>query len=435
MKATVYGLGHLGCVIAACLARAGNEVFGLDPDEAVVRGLAAGRPPVDEPGLAERITAGLREGRLSFTTDPDRALGAADLLWVAFDTPVNERDEPDTAWVRAQLEAVAVSIRPGTLVLVSSQVPVGFTASLERDWAGRGLRYACSPENLRVGRAIESFERREWVAVGIREGTDREPLARLLRPFTARIEWMSLESAEMTKHALNAFLATSVAFANEVARLCEAVGADAREVERGLRSDDRIGPRAYVSPGAGFAGGTLARDLRALASVARAKGIATPLLGRVLASNEAHEAWLRDRVSDALDGTAHPVAAVLGLTYKPGAGTLRRSSALELCRWLRARGVAVRANDPSVARATSEIEKLQVVLCATPGEAIGGADVAVVATAWPDYRSLRPEDFLGSMRRPRVIDPSGLLADSLAPEPRITYVVAGRASGGSGVKS
>jgi len=434
MKTAVYGLGHLGCVTAACLARTGNEVCGLDPDEEVVRGLAAGRPPVDEPGLAERVAAGLREGRLSFTTDAGRALRGAEVLWVAFDTPVNERDEPDIPWVRARLEAVADRVPPGTMVLVSSQVPVGFTASLETDWAARGLRFAYSPENLRVGRAVESFERAERVVVGVRDGADRERLGRLLGPVTAPIEWMSVESAEMTKHALNAFLATSVGFANEVARVCEAVGADAREVERALRSDGRIGRRAYLSPGAGFAGGTLAREVRSLACVAKGQGIATPLLAGVLASNEAHEAWLRDRVRAALEGSLHPVAAVLGLTYKPGAGTLRRSSAVDLCRWLRAEGVAVQAHDPSVRVASPEIDRLDIVLCASPDEAIRGADVAVVATAWPDYRRLGASDFVGRMRRPHVIDPSGLL-DSLASEPRITYVVAGRAIGGSGAKS
>jgi UDPglucose 6-dehydrogenase len=435
MKTTVYGLGHLGCVTAACLAGSGSPVVGLDPDPDVVRGLGAGRPPVDEPGLAERIAAGLRGGLLSFTSDAARALREAEVLWVAFDTPVNERDEPDVAWVRARLEAVADSIPPRALVLVSSQVPVGFTASLERDWARRGLRYACSPENLRVGRALESFERAERVVVGARDEADREPLSRLLGPFTARIEWVSVESAEATKHALNAFLATSVAFANEVARVCEAVGADAREVERGLRSDARIGPGAYLSPGAAFAGGTLARDVRSLASAAKGGGVLAPLLEAVLASNQAHEAWLRDKVREALDGARNPVAAVLGLAYKPGAGTLRRSFAVELCRWLRGRGVVVRAHDPSVVQAPAEIAALEVVLCASPAEAIRGADVAVVATAWPDYRGLGAGDFLVHMRRPHVIDPSGLLADTLAPEPRITYVVAGRATSDSGARS
>ena len=429
MKVTVYGLGHLGGVTAACLAGAGHDVVGLDPDEDVVRGLGSGRPRIDEPGLADRIALGLRAGRLSFTSEPQQALRDAEVLWVAFDTPLNERDEPDAAWVRARLEAIAGSVRPGTLVLVSSQAPVGFTASLERDWAGRGLRFACAPENLRVGQAVESFERAERVVVGIRGDADRGPLRGLLDPLGARIEWMSVESAEMTKHALNAFLATSVAFANEVARVCDAVGADARAVERALRSDPRIGPRAYLSPGGGFAGGTLARDLRALTGLAGGMKIATPLLEAVLASNEAHGAWLREKVREALDGARDPVAAVLGLVYKPGAGTLRRSFAVELCRWLRGRGVVVRAHDPSVATTPDELKDLDVILCPSPADALRGADVAFVATAWPDYRRLGAGDFLGGMRRPYVIDPDGILASGLAPEARLTYVAAGRPPG------
>ena len=426
MKVTVYGLWHLGSVTAACLAAAGHEVVGLDLDGDVVRGLQSGRPPLDEPGLPERIAAGLREGRLSFTTDAARALGDAEVLWVAFDTPVDEHDDADVAWVRGRLEAVADALRPGTLVLISSQVPVGFTAALERDWAGRGVRVACSPENLRLGRAIESFERAERIVAGARGDGDRDVLARLLGPFASRIEWMSVESAEMTKHALNAFLATSVAFANEVARVCEAVGADAREVERGLRTDARIGPRAYLSAGAAFAGGTLARDVRFLTGLGGREGTATPLLEGVLDSNERHKAWLRDRVRDGLAGAGDPVAAVLGLTYRPGTSTLRRSESVELCRWLRAKGVRVRAHDPAVATLPPELKEMDVVLCASPREAVAGADVAVVATEWPEYRRLLAEDFLGAMRRPRVIDPGGFLASSLAAEPRILYVAAGR---------
>jgi UDPglucose 6-dehydrogenase len=429
MKTTVYGLGHLGCVTAACLAREGNVVVGLDLDAEVVSGLREGRPPVQEPGLAERIAAGLRDGRLSFTTDPASALRDAAVVWVALDTPVDERDEADVAGVRARMEAIAGAIPAGALVLLSSQVPVGFTAALERDWAPRGARFAYSPENLRLGRAVESFEQAERVVVGIRDEADREPLARLLGPFARRIEWMSVESAEMTKHALNAFLATSVAFANEVARACEAVGADAKEVERGLKSDARVGPGAYLSPGAPFTGGTLARDVRFLAAAGARHGAATPLLDGVRDSNARHAAWLQEKVREALRGARDPVAAVLGLTYKPGTSTLRRSGSVELCRWLRAEGVSVRAHDPAVDGPRSEMDGLGVVLCAAPEDAVRGADVAVVATGWPEYRRLGADDFLRAMRRPHVIDPGWLLASSLAPEPRIVYVAAGRSAG------
>jgi UDPglucose 6-dehydrogenase len=434
MKTVVYGLWHLGCVTAACLAAVGNEVVGLDPDEDVVRGLREGRPPLEEPGLAERIAAGLAAGRLSFTTDAASALQGAEVVWLAFDTPVNENDEADVPWVRGRFEAIANLIPPGVLILVSSQVPVGFTAGLEQDWPAPRLRFAYTAENLRLGQALQSFDRPDRVVVGVRRDTDRDLVGGLLRPFTTRIEWMSIESAEMTKHALNAFLATSVAFANEVARVCEAVGADAKEVERGLRSEARIGPRAYLSPGAAFAGGTLARDLRFLAALGQRQGIATSLLQGVLESNEGHKAWLHDKVRAVLAGVEGPVVAVLGLTYKPGTSTLRRSASVELCRWLRGQGVGVRAHDPTVAGRPPELKDLDVALCASAKEALTGADVAVVATEWPDYRGLEAEDFVRAMRRPCIVDPNWFLADLMAPEPRITYVATGRAFGGSEAK-
>jgi UDPglucose 6-dehydrogenase len=240
---------------------------------------------------------------------------------------------------------------------------------------------------------------------------------------------MSIESAEMTKHALNAFLATSVAFINELARLCEAVGADAKEVERGLKSDGRVGPRAYLSPGAAFAGGTLARDLRFLAGSGRRHRIPTPLVDGVLASNDVHQQWLRDRIRDMLHAVDGPVAAVLGLTYKPGTSTLRRSASVELCAWLRDQGVGVQAHDPAVRTPPAGLHA-SVKLSPSPQEALTGADVAIVATEWPEYRSLTAEDFVKSMRRPRIVDPNWFLAGTLAQDPRIVYAAPGRPARG-----
>ena len=261
MRIAVYGLWHLGCVTAACLAEAGHHVIGLDEDPHVVGDLREGRPPLYEPGLADLIGQGLASGKLSFTTQPAVALKEARIFWLAIDTPVNDNDEADIPTVRARLEGVAGAIQPGTLVLISAQVPVGFTRELEQAWEAKGLRYAYSPENLRLGKALDSFRKQERVIIGLRARTDQPLLAELFSPFCQHIEWMSVESAEMTKHAVNAFLASSVAFINELARLCEVVGADTKEVERGLKSEGRIGPKAYLSPGAAFAGGTLARDV------------------------------------------------------------------------------------------------------------------------------------------------------------------------------
>ena len=420
----VYGLWHLGCVTAACLA-SHRRTIGLDLDPGVVRELAAGRPPLLEPGLDDLIGEGLASGRLTFTTSADEALRDASVVWVTFDTPVDERDEADVGFVRSRMEAIAGHLRPGTLVLVSSQVPVGFTRSLARDWADRGVRVACSPETLRLGKALEAFRRPDRVIVGLQDQADRERVARLFAPFCERVEWMSLESAEMTKHAINCFLATSVTFINEVARLCERTGADAREVERGLKSEPRIGPRAYLGPGPAFAGGTLARDLRFLAGFGDRLGLETPLLDGVLASNDAHKGWLRGSVAELLRGVDAPRAAVLGLTYKPGTSTLRRSGSLELIDWLRQQGVEVRAHDPAIQARPPELAE-GASLCRTPGEALQGADVAIVATEWPDYRALRADDFVDAMRRARVIDQGWFLEGALAADPRIRYAAPGR---------
>lgn len=426
VQVTVYGLWHLGCVTAACLAEAGHEVIGLDTDERVVRELCAGRPPLQEPGLARLIVAGQEIGRLSFSTDPGEALREADVVWVTFDTPVDDEDRADVAAVRERIEAVAAALGAGTLVLVSSQVPVGFTRALSSA-LGAEVRCAYSPENLRLGKAIEAFSHPERVVVGSEDPSDRPRVTELLAPFTDRIEWMGLESAEMTKHALNAFLATSVTFANELARLCERVGADAKEVERGLKSEGRIGPGAYLAPGAAFAGGTLARDVRFLQGFGRAEQVATPLLDGVLTSNADHKGWVRARLQDALAGEADPVVAVLGLTYKPGTSTLRRSLAVELCQWLGEHGVAVRAHDPAVTELPSDGPKT-TTLHEDPRAALDGASVAVIATEWPDFAGLGAEDFITTMRTPRVIDQNWFLARALAEDPRVSYLATGRAA-------
>jgi UDPglucose 6-dehydrogenase len=425
MRVAVYGLWHLGCVTVACLARAGHHVAGLDPDPHVIDDLRRGQPPLHEPGLPELLAAGLENKHLSFHTDPVAALADADVFWVTFDTPVNEQDEADVDFVRSCLEEVRPALKPRTLVLISSQVPVGFTRALQCDWSGAGLRYAYSPENLRLGKAIEVFCHPERIVLGVENDADQARLMELFSPFCSHLEWMSIESAEMTKHALNAFLATSVTFINELARLCEEVGADAKEVERGLKSEGRIGPRAYLSPGAAFAGGTLARDLRFLVRRGRDVQVQTPLLQGVLASNDMQKNWVRQRVDQLLAGVERPVVAVLGLTYKAGTSTLRRSSAIELCRWLHAQGVRVQGHDPTVDSLPPELDEV-LQLISSPLDALDGAHLAVIATEWPSFRSLRPVDVNARMYQACVLDPNHFLADVLGGDARIYYFATGK---------
>jgi UDPglucose 6-dehydrogenase len=428
MKVCVQGLWHLGTVTAACLAHAGHDVTGLDDEGEALRALASGIPPLFEPGLEDLVKEGIAAGRLRFTADPADALREAEVLWVAFDTPVDEDDRANTSFVETRIEGALGHIAPGTLVLISSQLPVGSTARLEdafhRAHPGKAASFACSPENLRLGKAIEVFSAPDRVVVGVRSEADAERAAELLRPVTDRIEWMSVESAEMTKHAINAFLATSVSFMNELSTLCEEVGADAKEVERGLKSESRIGRRAYLAPGAAIAGGTLARDLGFLAEVGLRVGSATPLVDGVRVANEAHKGWARRRLLESLSDLEGKSIGVLGLTYKPGTDTLRRSGAVETCLWLSEHGADVHAHDPAVKELPDEL-KDTIRLADSASDLLKGLDALIVATEWPEYRQLDAEQVVAGMKRPIVLDPNGFLRDVLGADPRVVYRAVG----------
>ncbi len=428
MKICVLGLWHLGSTAAACLASAGFETIGLDSDEARVGGLKQGVPPLYEPGLAELVEQGLADGMLTFTTDTASALKAVSVLWITIDTAVDDDDEGDVDAVLEAVESAFPHIEDGTTVLVSSQLPVGTTALLERHFAlqatGREVSFAYSPENLRLGNAIEAFMRPERIVVGVRGAGTVEKLKPLLSKFSDKLQWTSIESAEMSKHALNAYLATSITFANEVAAISEQVGADAVEVEAALRSDPRVGRHAYVRPGPAFAGGTLARDVAYLNRLATENHLELPLLASVIPSNRAHRDWPIRKLEERLGQVAGRSVGVLGLAYKPGTDAVRRSVGIDVCRWLARKGAAVRAYDPKVSSLPEALEGA-VSLVKTPLEAIRGADAAVVATEWPEFRDLQADDFVYAMNTPLVIDPGRLLAQSIATDERIEYVAVG----------
>jgi UDPglucose 6-dehydrogenase len=438
----VIGLWHLGSVTAACLAGAGHHVIGIDPDPAIVEGLSAGRPPISEPGLADLLARGAF--RLSFTSEP-LALARAARAWVTFDTPVDDDDNADVEWVLAHAVEMLAPLPADSLVVVSSQLPVGSIARLQERCAARrrdaGLRFACVPENLRLGRALESFRARDRIVAGVRSERDRRELGELLAPFSGEVQWMRVESAEMTKHALNGFLATSVAFINQVAEICESVGADAEEVSRGLKSEQRIGPRAYLGPGDAFAGGTLARDISFLRGLAKHRGLPAHVFQGVADGNAAHKHWTRRKLIELLarDGRREPPAvdgqraqdvlagkrvAIWGLTYKPGTDTLRRSSAVELCRWLARVGATVRVHDPAVRALPADLLDA-AELCASPLEAAAEADVLVVCTPWPEYLQVPVEDMLSALALAQIIDPVGLLRTLLAAHPGVRYARVG----------
>jgi UDPglucose 6-dehydrogenase len=389
MKVCVYGLWHLGTVISACLASVGHNVVGLDASQKTIANLKQGKAPLFEPGLNELLQTGIAERRLRFTTDIGDAVSDKEVLWVAFDTPVDDDDRANVEFVMNQVKSVLPALCDGTIVLVSSQVPVGSIRKLEafvRDnLANKPIRFAYSPENLRLGKALDVFLKPDRIVVGVRTDDSRSRLESLLLPITEKIEWMSVESSEMTKHAINAFLATSVTFANEIAAICELAGADAKEVERGLKTEMRIGPKAYLSPGGPFAGGTLARDIDFLGMISRAKQLVTPLLSSVRTSNDEHKNWVRRKLLEQFSELKGVRVAIWGLTYKPGTDTLRRSLSVELCDWLIQQGAALSVHDP-VVRELPDHWFGRVVSHEGPLEAVTDADALVVGTEWPEFR-------------------------------------------------
>ncbi|HWJ20355.1 MAG TPA: nucleotide sugar dehydrogenase [Geobacterales bacterium] len=426
MKVAVAGLWHLGMVTAACLASRGHNVLGFD-EAPIIERLQQNIMPVAEPGLRELAAKALSDGRLAYTANAS-GLAAAQVLWVCYDTPVDKNDVADSEYVVNQTLSLLPYLATGSLVLISSQLPEGTTARLESCWhknGGSELRFAYSPENLRLGKAIEVFTNPDRVVAGVRTHEDRETIAALLSPFTDRIEWMSVESAEMTKHALNAFLATSVAFINEIAALCEKVGADAEEVERGLKTDVRIGSRAYLHPGSAFAGGTLARDIAFLLEIAERQKVNGYLLAGVWQSNGFHKGWLCRRMPEVLGELAGRRIAILGLAYKPGTDTLRRSGAVEAATWLTQQGATVSAFDPAVRALPDELAATMSLRSNAP-DALSGADAVLIATPWPEFRDISVDLLLTRMREPVVFDPGRHLQQALGADSRVRYFAVGR---------
>ncbi len=429
MKVCVQGLWHLGTVTAACLASGGHHVTGLDFNEVVISDLRDGKPPLFEPGLGDLVKKGIEAGTLDFSTDPAQAVRDAQVIWVTYDTPVDDDDNADVEYVVERVGRLFPYLKTGQEVLISSQLPVGTSRRIETEFAqarpDSEVSFSYSPENLRLGRAISVFTQPDRVVIGVRSDNSSKVLTELLIPFTNHIEWMSVESAEMTKHALNAFFATSVTFINEIADICEQVGADAKEVERGLKSESRIGPKAYLGPGSAFAGGTLARDIAFLSQIGNEHNLPLHLLPAIRASNDAHKNWPRRRLSQLLGELSDKTIAVWGLTYKPGTDTLRRSSAIELCQWLIEQGAQVQAHDPLVTYLPEKYSAIR--LCSSPLESAQNADALVIATEWPDYRAISMPEVIACMRKPLIIDANHFLSAALESQTKVIYVTVGKA--------
>ena len=429
MNICVYGLWHLGTVTAACLANRGFEIVGLDSNSKIIDDLNCGKAPLYEPGLDKLLESGLETGRLSFTTDMKSAVGHTDVVWVTFDTPVGENDKADIDFVSARIIETFSYFRDGTIIIISSQLPVGSIRKVEREFTecefDRGVSFCCIPENLRLGQAIESFFNPDRIVVGIRDNGMRPILERLLSPISSELVWVGVESAEMSKHALNAFLAMSIVYSNEIAGICERVNADVREVEKTLRTESRVGRSAYIRPGEAFSGGTLARDVTYLTNIADQQGLRIPVLNSVIPSNNIQKGWLFRRAQEILGNSAQDKkVGVLGVSYKVGTDSIRRSGSIELMRGLLTLGVQISAFDPKVNVLPKDLSMVR--LENTIDDVTVDSDLLILVTQWPDFQTLSSETLINNMRTPVVIDQSEFLAPGLSSDSRIQYITFGK---------
>ena len=399
------GAGYVGLVSGACFAEFGVEVCVVDNDAAKVEALREGRIPIYEPGLDKLVAEGVADGRLSFTTDLAAAMRGAEAVFLAVGTPSRRGDgHADLTYVFAAAEGAARAAEGPFVLVTKSTVPVGTGARI-REIVARArpdlaIAVASNPEFLREGSAIPDFMRPDRVVIGAEEETAFAVLRRLYRPLyliETPIVQTGIETAELIKYAANAFLATKITFINEMADLCEAVGADVHDVARGMGLDGRIG-RKFLHPGPGYGGSCFPKDTLALARTAQDAGRPVRLVETTIAVNDARKAAMAERVVAALGGDARgKVVAVLGLTFKPETDDMRDAPALVVLPHLAEAGAAIRAYDPQPGHARQLLPS-GVHFAASALEAAAGADAVVLLTEWNEFRALSPIRLRAAMR-------------------------------------
>lgn len=391
MTIGVIGLWHLGEVVSASFAELGHRIVGIDENKETIENLQKGIPPLEESGLRELLKKYREGGTLSFTTDFS-ALKNCEAVFVAFDTPVGEDDEPDLAILFETAEKIAPHLNPDALFVVMSQVPVGTTRELMNRMKQKNPALSCDlayfPENLQLGKALDCFLKPDRIVIGTDTVRARERLESVIQKITAPRLTMNIASAEMSKHALNAFLATSLSFIYNISDLCEETGADVTDVALALRSDSRIGPQAYLDASLGFSGGTLMRDLKTLTRLAKSRGRTISVVEGAQKTNEERRKNIARYLENLLGAPLKGIKlGILGVTYKPGTATLRRSLGIELIRVLSGAGASVAAFDP---QASPEEFSRDVAgtLSGNPYKMAKGCNSTLLVTAWPEFKEL-----------------------------------------------
>ncbi|PYP33704.1 MAG: UDP-glucose 6-dehydrogenase [Gemmatimonadetes bacterium] len=432
MKVAVIGTGYVGLVVGACLAEAGNDVVGADVDEAKIAGLRANRLPIYEPGLEPLLARNQREGRLQFTPDVGAAIERSDVVFIAVGTPPDEDGSADLRHVLAVARTIGQRMNCPKVVITKSTVPVGTAERVRAEIAAHTQLpfHVCSnPEFLKEGAAIEDFMKPDRVVVGVDSPEAARVLEELYAPFVRTgnpLIFMDIASAEMTKYAANAMLATRISFMNQIARLCEAVGADVTLVRRGIGTDRRIGS-AFLFPGPGYGGSCFPKDVKALIRTGEERGVPLDVIAAVDAANERQKRMLFEKLARHFAGGLRDVAvAVWGLAFKAETDDVRESPALVLVEELLRAGATVRVHDPAAQETARRLLGERVSYAPHAYAALEGAAALAIVTEWLEYRNPDFERIKRLLARPLIVDGRNLYAPERLARLGFTYDSIGR---------
>jgi UDPglucose 6-dehydrogenase len=428
------GTGYVGLVSGACFADFGHTVTCVDKDAGKIARLQKGEIPIFEPGLDELVKDNVEQGRLFFTTDPSAAIREADAVFIAVGTPSRRGDgHADLSYVYAAAEEIAGLMNGYTVVVTKSTVPVGtgdeVEAIIKKARADADFAVVSNPEFLREGAAINDFKRPDRVVVGTDDERARDVMKQLYRPLSLNetpMVFTSRRTSELIKYAGNGFLAMKITFINEIADLCEAVGANVQEVAKGIGLDNRIG-RKFLNAGPGYGGSCFPKDTLALMKTARDSGAPIELIETTVRVNTARKQKMAQKIIAALDGNvAGKTIAVLGLTFKPNTDDMRDAPALDIVPTLQAEGAKVRAFDPEGMNEAKHMLK-DVQFASGPYDCVQGADAVVMITEWDQFRALDFGRLKDALKSPVVIDLRNIYRPEEMKAHGFTYVSVGRA--------
>jgi UDPglucose 6-dehydrogenase len=411
MRIAMIGMGYVGLVSGACIADFGHQVTCVDKDGTKISALNAGEIPIYEPGLAELVRSNVGQGRLTFSMALNEAVAEADAVFIAVGTPSRRGDgHADLSYVYKAAREIAAALRGFTVVVTKSTVPVGTGDEVERIIRelrpGNDVAVVSNPEFLREGAAIHDFKHPDRIVVGTDDERARKIVGEIYRPLylnQAPMLFTERRTAELMKYAANAFLATKITFINEVADLCERVGADVQEVARGIGLDNRIGPK-FLHAGPGFGGSCFPKDVRALIKTAQDHDVPMRILEAVETVNETRKRAMARKVSAAFAGVLRgKTVAVLGLTFKPNTDDMREAPSIPLITALQDMGAKVRAYDPVGMEQAGQV-LTEVAYCRGPYDCVEGADAMVIVTEWEQFRALDLGRVSDLMACPVIVD-------------------------------